>query len=227
MRYTSIQATRFARWRGGSTSPAHSGSRIGGNRRENLGPHLEYLKGVTLMARVPRRRKNGKPAPALPLSQPETRPDSEPPPPKLCPADELEARVQDPDEGAFLHGLEKRIVYPTLVEEVTEAGMRIMRVIREHDDPALWSWYEDLECDLGFVRERAAFSMGWEHGSADGRAEFFRSQAPALSKKAKRLADQARALVVNGGLTPVEAAALLVETTWAVLLAKPTPPYDE
>ncbi|HEU4412133.1 MAG TPA: hypothetical protein VFS43_43225 [Polyangiaceae bacterium] len=179
------------------------------------------------MARVPRHRKDRK----RPLPAPETPPESplanDPPPSKLCPADELDARLEDTGEGAFLHGLEKRIVYPTLVEEVTAAGMRIMKVIREHDDPALWSWYEDVECDLGFVRERAAFSMGWEHGSADGRAEFFRSQAPALSKKAKRLADQARALVVNGGLTPVEAAALLVETTWAVLLAKPTPPYDE
>ncbi|HEU4412359.1 MAG TPA: hypothetical protein VFS43_44365 [Polyangiaceae bacterium] len=62
------------------------------------------------------------------------------------------------------------------------------------------------------MRERAAYSMGWQHGSADGRAEFFRRQAPALSKKAKRLADQARSLVVNGGLTPHEATAILLET---------------
>ena len=147
-------------------------------------------------------------------------------PPKLCPAAELDARLADPGEGAFLHGLEKRVVYPTLVEEVTAAGMRIMKVVREHDDPALWSWYEDLECDLGFVRERAAFSMGWEHGSADGRAEFFRRQAPGLSKKAKRLADQARALVVNGGLSPHEATSLLLETAWAILHAKPAPSYE-
>jgi hypothetical protein len=174
------------------------------------------------MAKVPRHRKNRKLPPAPP---PEARPDEAPPPPKLCPADELDARLEDPGEGAFLHGLEQRVVYPTLVEEVTEAGMRIMRVVREHDDPALWAWYEDLECDLGFVRERAAFSMGWEHGSADGRAEFFRSQAPALSKKAKRLADQARALVVNGGVSPNEAAALLLETAWAILLTPPAPPF--
>ncbi|HEU4409932.1 MAG TPA: hypothetical protein VFS43_32055 [Polyangiaceae bacterium] len=175
------------------------------------------------MVRVPRHRKNGKSHPPAP--PPEARPAEGPPPPKLCPADELDARLEDPDEGAFLYGLEQRVVYPTLVEEVTAAGMRVLKVVREHDDPALWHWYEDLECDLGFLRERAAYSMGWEHGSADGRAEFFRRQVPALSKKAKRLADQARSLVVNGGLTPVEATALLLETAWRALsLIPPLPP---
>ncbi|HEU4411789.1 MAG TPA: hypothetical protein VFS43_41495 [Polyangiaceae bacterium] len=174
------------------------------------------------MVKLPRHRKNRN----RPLPSPEARPFEGPPPPKRCPADELDARLEDPGEGAFLHGLEDRVVYPTLVEEVTAAGMRIMKVIGEHDDPALWSWYEDLECDLGFLRERAAFSFGYEHGSADARAEFFRSQVPALSKKAKRLADQARALVVNGGLSPAEATALLLETAWALVLAKPAPPYE-
>jgi hypothetical protein len=176
------------------------------------------------MARVPRRRKNGKPLPPAP--PPESLPEAEAPPPKLCPADELDARLQSPDEGPFLHGLEKRIVYPTLVTQVTDAGQKIIDVLREHDHEALWPWYEDLEADLGFVRERAAFSMGWQHGSADGRAEFFRSQAPGLSKKAKRLADQARALVANGGLSAHEATALLLETAWAILHAKPAPAYE-
>jgi hypothetical protein len=54
----------------------------------------------------------------------------------------------------------------------------------------------------------------------------FRSQAPGLSKRAKRLANQARALVVNGNLTPVEAAALRLETTWSMLLTRPAPPFD-
>lgn len=79
---------------------------------------------------------------------------------------------------------------------------------------------------MGWVRERAAFSIGWEHGSADGRAEFFRSQAPGLSKKAKRLADQARALVVNGGVSPVEVTAILLETAWSILHAKPAPSFE-
>jgi hypothetical protein len=176
------------------------------------------------MARVPRRRKNGKPLPPTP--PPEARPASEPPPPKLCPADELDARLAEPEEGPFLHGLDRRVVYPTLVTQLTEAGHQIIAVLRENDSEALWPWYEDLEADLGWVRERAAFSIGWQHGSADGRAEFFRRQAPALSKKAKRLADQARALVVNGGISPVEAAALLIESAWAVLLVKPAPSYE-
>lgn len=73
-------------------------------------------------------------------------------------------------------------------------------------------------------RERTSYSLGWEQSSADGRAEFFRSNALGLSKPAKRLADQARALVVNEGLSQAEVAALLAETIWAVVLAKPAPP---
>jgi hypothetical protein len=49
---------------------------------------------------------------------------------------------------------------------------------------------------------------------------------PGLSKRAKHLADQVRARVVNGNLTPVEAAALLAETIWAVLLTKPSPSFE-
>jgi hypothetical protein len=179
------------------------------------------------MARVPRRRKNGKPLPPPLVSEaPDVLPEPDSPPPKLCPADELDARLAEPEEGPFLHGLDRRVVYPTLVTQLTEAGHKIIEVLREHDSEALWPWYEDLEADLGWVRERAAFSIGWQHGSADGRAEFFRSQAPALSKKAKRLADQARALVANGGMTPVEATALLLETAWSILLVKPAPSYE-
>jgi hypothetical protein len=176
------------------------------------------------MARVPRRRKNGKPLPPLPAAEALPEPDS--PAPKRCPVDELDARLQEPDEGPFLHGLERRVVYPTLVTQVTEAGHKIIEVLREHDSEALWPWYEDLEADLGFVRERAAFSFGYEHGSADGRAAFFRSQSPGLPKKAKRLADQARALVVNGALSPHDATALLLETAWAILRSHPPPNYE-
>jgi hypothetical protein len=184
------------------------------------------------MTKLPRRRKNGKPLPPPP--SPEASPDASPgsspepdmPAPKRCPVDELDARLAEPDEGPFLHGLERRVVYPTLVAQVTEAGHKIIAVLREHDHEALWPWYEDIEADLAFVRERAAFTLGWEHGSADGRAEFFRSQAPALGKKAKRLADQARALVVNGGMSPVDAAALLLECAWSILLTPPAPSYE-
>ncbi|HEU4537347.1 MAG TPA: hypothetical protein VFS00_24675 [Polyangiaceae bacterium] len=40
------------------------------------------------------------------------------------------------------------------------------------------------------------------------------------------MAAQARALVVNGHLTPVETAALLAETIWAVVLASPAPAFE-
>lgn len=73
------------------------------------------------------------------------------------------------------------------------------------------------------MRERAAFSMGYEHGSADGRAEVFRSHTRTLREPARQLADRARALVVNEGLSVNEATALLLETAWALVLARPAP----
>ncbi|HEU4534240.1 MAG TPA: hypothetical protein VFS00_08980, partial [Polyangiaceae bacterium] len=152
---------------------------------------------------------------------------SEPPPGvRRSPVDELEARLAEPEEGPFLYGLEQRVIYPTLLEQVAEAGQRVVKVLSDHDYFEYWRAYEDLEAEVGFVRERASFTLGWEHGSADGRAEAFRSQAPGLSKRAKRLADQARALVVNGQMSPIEAAALLLETTWSILQTRPAPPFD-
>jgi len=47
-----------------------------------------------------------------------------------------------------------------------------------------------------------------------------------LRKPARQLADRARALVVNEGLSYRDAAALLLETTWVVLLAKAPPAYE-
>jgi hypothetical protein len=180
---------------------------------------------VKIVVKLPRRIKNGK-------SHPEHTPG--PPPEPIdppagavrSPVDELEARLAVPEEGPFLYGLEQRAIYPTIVKELTDAGDRIVAVLYEYDSPELWRQYESLEAELGFVRERASFSMGWQHGSADGRAEAFRTHAPGLSKRAKRLADQARALVVNGHLTPVEAAALLAETIWAVVLTGPEPAFE-
>ena len=178
------------------------------------------------MVKVPRRVKNGKGHPPTPPPDPPPEPSEPPPGVRRSPYEELEARLAEPEEGPFLYGLDNRAIYPTLLEQVTEAGQRIVTVLSDHDYFDYWRAYEDLETELGFVRERASFAMGWEHGSADGRAEAFRTRAPGLSKRAKKLADQARALVVNGHLTPVEAAALLAETLWAILLTKPAPSFE-
>jgi hypothetical protein len=178
------------------------------------------------MVKVPRRVKNGKAHPPTPAPEPPPEPADPPPGVRRSPVDELEARLLEPEEGPFLYGLEQRVIYPTLIERVTAAGERIVTVLHEYDHPELWRAYEDLEAEIGWVRERASFTLGWEHGSADGRAEAFRTHAPGLSKRAKRLANQARALVVNGHLTPVEAAALLAETIWSVVLTKPAPAFE-
>ena len=178
------------------------------------------------MVKVPRRVKNGKAHPPTPAPRRPPEPSEPPPGRRRSPYEELEARLAEPEEGPFLYGLDQRAIYPTLLEQVTEAGDRILTVLSDHDYFDDWRAYEDLEAELGFVRERASFAMGWEHGSADGRAEAFRSRAPGLSRRAKKLADQARALVVNGQMSPIEAAALLLETTWSILLTRPAPPFD-
>jgi hypothetical protein len=179
------------------------------------------------MPKLPRRPRNAKTAASSarsPVPPPSPAPSS-PASARRSPADELEARLREPEEGPFLNGLEQRVIYPTLIERITDAGERIIEVLTEYDSPDLFLGYESLEFEVAEVRERAAFGLGWEHGSADGRAEFFRSQAPTLSEKAKGLADQARALVVNGGMSPQEATALLLETAWRALsLIPPLPP---
>jgi hypothetical protein len=176
------------------------------------------------MPKLPRFKKNGKPAPQPELKTP---PDIEPPPRKPHPADELDALLEGPEEGAVMRGVDDRVVvYPTLVEEVTEAGKRILRVLSEHDLYDLWSNYENREFELSWVRERAAYELGWQHGSADGRAAMLRSQAPGQSERAKHVADQVRALVVNANLTPHEVALVLSETMWSVLATPPAPPFD-
>ncbi|MCU0683467.1 MAG: hypothetical protein MUF34_14700 [Polyangiaceae bacterium] len=188
------------------------------------------------MSNLPRRRnprKNGHGAPpngsngsSNGHSDPPAPPSADGPPPPLCPADELEALLHDPDEGAFLYGLEKRVYYPTLIEQITEAGERIVTVLGQYDSPDLFLRYESLEFDVAEVREHAAFSFGWQKGSADGRSEVLRSQAPGLSEQVKQVANRARALVVTEGLSPVDAAALLLETAWSILLTPPAPAFE-
>jgi hypothetical protein len=88
------------------------------------------------------------------------------------------------------------------------------------------SHYEDREFELSWVRERTAYELGWQHGSADGRAAMLRSQAPGQSNRAQHVGDQVRALVINANLTPHEAAQILAETMWSILATPPPPPFD-
>jgi hypothetical protein len=116
--------------------------------------------------------------------------------------------------------------YPTLVEEVTESGRVILRALKEHELYHLWANYEQREVELAWVRERAAYELGFDHGSADALARFLRSQTAGQSKRAQRVGDKVRALVVNANLTPLEAAQLLAETMWAILATPPASPFD-
>jgi hypothetical protein len=86
--------------------------------------------------------------------------------------------------------------------------------------------YEDRETELAWVRERAAYELGFDHGAADGLATFLRTQAPGQSKRAQHVGDQMRALLITNNLTPHEAAHVLAETMWAILNKPPAPPFD-
>jgi hypothetical protein len=53
-----------------------------------------------------------------------------------------------------------------------------------------------------------------------------RQQTGGQSKRAQRVGDKVRALVVNANLTPHEVALVLSETMWSVLATPPAPPFD-
>jgi hypothetical protein len=176
------------------------------------------------MPKLPRRRKNGKPAPQPELKTP---PDIELPPRERHPADELDALLEAPADGAFLRGLDDRVVvYPTLVQETNESGHLVLRALTEHELYHLWANYEQREVELAWVRERAAYELGWGHGSADALAGFLRSQSGAQSKRAQRVGDKVRALIISNNLTAAEAAQILAEAMWALLATPPAPPFD-
>jgi hypothetical protein len=176
------------------------------------------------MPKLPRFKKNGKPAPQPELKTP---PDIVPPPPERHPADELDALLEGPADGAFLRGLDDRVVvYPTLVQETNETGHLVLRALSEHELYHLWANYEQREVELAWVRERAAYELGWGHGSADALAGFLRSQSAAQSKRAQRVGDKVRALIISNNLTAAEAAQILAEAMWAILATPPAPPFD-
>jgi hypothetical protein len=114
---------------------------------------------------------------------------------------------------------------PSLIEKITDAAEPVIKLLGKYDSPNLFLGYESLEFEFGAAREHVACGLGWEHGSTDGCAETFRSHAPGLSQRAKRLAEQARALVVSGGLSWTEGVALLLETALAVAQARPMPSF--
>jgi plasmid stabilization system protein ParE len=176
------------------------------------------------MTKLPRRKKNGKPTPQPELKTP---PDIEPPPRKRHPADELDALLAGPDDGGFLRGLDDRVVvYPTLVQETTESGDIVLRELAERDLYHLWAHYEERETELAWVRERAAYELGFDHGAADALATFLRTQAPGQSKREQRVGDQMRALMNTSNLTLLEMAHVMAETMWAMLNKPPAPPFD-
>ncbi len=174
--------------------------------------------------RPPRARLAPEPQPKAPPASPHTRAAAERDLPARHPLDVLEERRKRPDESALREGLRPRVHYPTLLKrELARTGRSILATLRIKDQGELWWQYERLASERERRQSRGTFSLGYDHGSADGRAERFRSLAPGLDARAKRIADQARALVVQAGLSPAEATALLLETAWALTLASPAP----
>jgi hypothetical protein len=83
---------------------------------------------------------------------------------------------------------------------------------------ALWARLEALEAKVDGLQRQLGQNLtnsSWSP-SSDG----------PKSERAKPLANQARALVVNGGLSPHEATALLLETACSILLTKPALSYE-
>jgi hypothetical protein len=123
------------------------------------------------MAKASRRLSKTKPGePPPPAARPSHVAPIAAPGVRRSPADELEARLAEPEEGLLLHALEERVACPGLLQAITDVGQRILELLGKHDATALLREYESLEFDITEVRERAAFGLGYEHGAADGRA---------------------------------------------------------
>ena len=53
-----------------------------------------------------------------------------------------------------------------------------------------------------------------------------RRQTAGQSKRAQRVGDKVRALIISANLTAHEAAQILAEAMWAILATPPAPPFD-
>jgi hypothetical protein len=145
------------------------------------------------MSKVSRGRRSAKTSPFRTIDQRHTRPET--------PLDDA---------------IEQRVDHRAIGRRIRRLERAVTRALGEQRG-LLWQLDE-----LRTARERglneAFFEVGYGHGLADGRTYALRRALPQASDGARRVADEARALVVSAGLSPRNAAAVLLETAWALLL---------
>jgi len=83
-------------------------------------PAAQAPPGAAKGAPPPRARVRARPEAPTPKPAPRVATKAKPAAPRPDLADQLERRLREPEGGAFLHGLEKRVVHPT-PEEVFAA----------------------------------------------------------------------------------------------------------
>jgi hypothetical protein len=62
-------------------------------------------------------------------------------------------------------------------------------VLSDHDLCLRWVRHDEREVELAWVHERAAYQLGFDHGSADALAAFLRRRTGCQSKPALRVGD--------------------------------------
>lgn len=153
------------------------------------------------MSKVSRRRRSAKKSPFRMIEDRHPRPE-------FPLEDAVERKVDHADLGRRIRYIERLII-----QDLGGKGS------------LLWALEE-----LRSQRERglnvAFFEVGYNHGIADGQAYSLRRALPQASDAAKRVADEVRTLVVSAGLTKPNAAAVLLETAW-VLLIEPQPAANQ
>jgi hypothetical protein len=134
---------------------------------------------------------------------------------KTSPFRAIEERHPRP-ETPLDDAIERKVDHRAIGRRIRRLERAVARALGEQRG-LLWQLDE-----LRVARERglneAFFEVGYGHGLADGRACALRRALPQASAGARRVADEVRALIVSAGLSPRNAAAVLLETAWALLL---------
>jgi hypothetical protein len=134
---------------------------------------------------------------------------------KKSPFHMIEGRHPRP-EFPLEDAVERKVDHADLGRRIRRLESLIMRDLGSRGS-LLWALDE-----LRTQRERglhvAFFEVGYNHGIADGQTYSLRRSLPQASAAAQRIADEVRTLVVSAGLSKPNAAAVLLETAWALLL---------
>lgn len=119
--------------------------------------------------------------------------------------------------------VEGRLRHQRLRKKILAAQDRVIEALGEKKR-LLFLSLEDLMNQRAAEREETHFSIGYEHGLIQGRADALAATFRPKGKHGRELANRLARLAVNAGVPPARALAALLEVAWALALDARTPP---